>query len=181
MSFGGLTISFAKPAGASSTTSNLPTSSAQEPDGVDLIGVKSDRKLGDKIHICVNCNFPINTYGRLIPCQHAFCWTCANEACSKKLCHMCSANIEELEQLEACQGIVICAHCLRSFPQEEELRRHIIDTHRPRPSLPGQPPLPQGPRPGGYEHYEESNQGYQDNGYGGAQGPGHWPQGPPPG
>ena len=39
---------------------------AQEPDGVDLIGVKSERKLGDKIHICVNCNFPINTYGRLV-------------------------------------------------------------------------------------------------------------------
>jgi hypothetical protein len=117
-----------------------------------------------------------------------------------------------------------------SSTEEEELRRHIIDTHRPRLSLPGQPPLPQGPRPGGYEHYEESNQGvsdcspydytvpaylsgacmltkqgrkalyasaplqypyflglcacgsqYQDNGYGGAQGPGHWPQGPPPG
>jgi hypothetical protein len=36
----------------------------------------------------------------------------------------CSANIEELEQLEACQGIVICAHCLRSFPREYSISHY---------------------------------------------------------
>lgn len=41
---------------------------------VNLIGEKVYKP---KIHFCENCNKPILIYGRLIPCKHVFCFTCA--------------------------------------------------------------------------------------------------------
>jgi E3 ubiquitin-protein ligase Hakai len=44
---------------------------------INLVGVKARRRPGDKVHICVRCNFPIAVYGRLDPCEHVYCLTCA--------------------------------------------------------------------------------------------------------
>lgn len=41
---------------------------------VNLIGEKVYKP---KIHFCEYCNKPILIYGRLIPCKHVFCFTCA--------------------------------------------------------------------------------------------------------
>lgn len=37
--------------------------------GVNFVGVKARRRPGDKVHICVRCNFPIAVYGRLVRTQ----------------------------------------------------------------------------------------------------------------
>lgn len=37
-----------------------------EPCAVNFVGVKAHRRPGDKVHICVRCNFPIAVYGRLV-------------------------------------------------------------------------------------------------------------------
>lgn len=37
-----------------------------EPCAVNFVGVKARRRPGDKVHICVRCNFPIAVYGRLV-------------------------------------------------------------------------------------------------------------------
>lgn len=42
---------------------------------VNLIGEKVYKP---KIHFCERCSKPILIYGRLIPCKHVFCYTCAN-------------------------------------------------------------------------------------------------------
>lgn len=163
---GGLTISLGKPGGSTSaSTAIVPVAAPinlQEPKSVELLGHKSARRVGDKIHICTNCNFPISVYGRLLPCQHSFCFTCANDVCQGDgKCYLCSVKAEELEQLEALQGLGVCAHCLKTFHPEEELRNHITNWHRPL-SMGGPPggavqagfaaappPLPPGPRPPG--------------------------------
>lgn len=44
------------------------------PNKVNLIGEKVYKP---KIHFCEYCNKPILIYGRLIPCKHVFCFTCA--------------------------------------------------------------------------------------------------------
>jgi hypothetical protein len=41
---------------------------------VNLIGEKVYKP---KIHFCEHCNKPILIYGRLIPCKHVFCFSCA--------------------------------------------------------------------------------------------------------
>ena len=33
---------------------------------INFVGVKAQRKLGDKVHICLMCNFPIAVYGRMV-------------------------------------------------------------------------------------------------------------------
>lgn len=37
-----------------------------EPCAVNFVGMKARRRPGDKVHICVRCNFPIAVYGRLV-------------------------------------------------------------------------------------------------------------------
>ena len=37
-----------------------------EPCAVNFVGVKARRRPGDKVHICVRCNYPIAVYGRLV-------------------------------------------------------------------------------------------------------------------
>ena len=33
---------------------------------INFIGAKAQRKPGDKVHICLMCNFPIAVYGRMV-------------------------------------------------------------------------------------------------------------------
>jgi hypothetical protein len=42
-------------------------------------GFLHQRRTGDKVHFCICCQAPIAIYGRLLPCLHAFCLTCATD------------------------------------------------------------------------------------------------------
>ncbi|TKY65900.1 E3 ubiquitin-protein ligase Hakai isoform X1 [Spatholobus suberectus] len=41
---------------------------------VKTLGRRSRRQLGERVHFCVRCDFPVAIYGRLSPCEHAFVW-----------------------------------------------------------------------------------------------------------
>ena len=43
------------------------------------LGYVHYRRPGKKVHFCVSCSFPIATYGRLYPCLHAYCLSCATD------------------------------------------------------------------------------------------------------
>ena len=30
-----------------------------------------------RVHFCIVCDFPVGTYGRVWPCLHTFCLSCA--------------------------------------------------------------------------------------------------------
>jgi len=59
------------------------------PNKVNLIGEKVYKP---KIHFCEHCNKPILIYGRLIPCKHVFCFTCATICLTQTQQSMKSAN-----------------------------------------------------------------------------------------
>ncbi len=46
---------------------------------------------GETIHICVLCEHPAATYGRLWPCLHTYCLTCAAGLDQCSLCALFSA------------------------------------------------------------------------------------------
>ncbi|RYR62076.1 hypothetical protein Ahy_A04g019415 isoform D [Arachis hypogaea] len=52
---------------------------------VKTLGRRSRRQLGERVHFCVRCDFPIAIYGRLSPCEHAFCLDCAR---SDSMCYL---------------------------------------------------------------------------------------------
>uniref|UniRef100_A0A2P2K0U8 Uncharacterized protein n=1 Tax=Rhizophora mucronata TaxID=61149 RepID=A0A2P2K0U8_RHIMU len=37
---------------------------------VKTVGRRSRRQLGERVHFCVRCDFPIAIYGRLVCCKH---------------------------------------------------------------------------------------------------------------
>lgn len=45
---------------------------------------------GARMHMCINCDFPIAIYGRIWPCLHAFCLSCASEMAKCSLCALLS-------------------------------------------------------------------------------------------
>ncbi|CAH8338202.1 unnamed protein product [Eruca vesicaria subsp. sativa] len=89
-----------------------PTSVIKQP-----VGRRSRRQVGERVHFCVRCDFPIAIYGRLSPCDHAFCLECAR---SDSICYLCDERIQKIQTIKMMEGIFICAapHCLMSFPQE---------------------------------------------------------------
>ncbi|KAJ7525460.1 hypothetical protein O6H91_17G052300 [Diphasiastrum complanatum] len=103
----------------------LPTANAT----VNILGRKSQRKLGHKVHFCVRCNFPIAIYGRLDPCEHVFCLTCAKK---DPICFLCEEKIACIQKLEVLEGIYICGApgCLRSFLRRLEFETHVKDIHK---------------------------------------------------
>ncbi|KAF7845412.1 E3 ubiquitin-protein ligase Hakai [Senna tora] len=52
---------------------------------VKTLGRRSRRQRGECVHFCVRCDFPIAIYGRLSPCEHAFCLECAR---SDSMCYL---------------------------------------------------------------------------------------------
>lgn len=92
------------------------------------MGRRSRRQLGDRIHFCVRCDFPIAIYGRLIPCEHAFCLACAR---SDPSCYLCDERVQKIQTIKMLEGIFICAapHCLKSFLKKTAFESHVHDTH----------------------------------------------------
>lgn len=99
-----------------------------EPCAVNFVGVKAHRRPGDKVHICVRCNFPIAVYGRLIPCEHVFCLTCAK---LDPACFLCEERVTRIQKMDVLEGIYICGApgCLRSFLARPDFDMHISDVH----------------------------------------------------
>ncbi|KAJ6839401.1 putative E3 ubiquitin-protein ligase Hakai [Iris pallida] len=92
------------------------------------IGRRSRRHLGERVHFCVRCDFPIAIYGRLVPCEHAFCLACARTDSS---CYLCDERIQKIQTIKLMEGIFICAapHCLKSFLKRTEFDAHIHEIH----------------------------------------------------
>ncbi|RDX90109.1 E3 ubiquitin-protein ligase Hakai, partial [Mucuna pruriens] len=95
---------------------------------VKTLGRRSRRQLGERVHFCVRCDFPIAIYGRLSPCEHAFCLDCAR---SDSMCYLCDERIQKIQTIKMMEGILICAapHCLKSFLKQAEFESHIQDSH----------------------------------------------------
>ncbi|CAH2080499.1 unnamed protein product [Thlaspi arvense] len=72
--------------------------SAPSASLIKIVGRRSRRQLGERVHFCVRCDFPIAIYGRLCPCllgvqildswnpcDHVFCLDCAR---SDSVCYL---------------------------------------------------------------------------------------------
>lgn len=92
------------------------------------VGRRSRRQLGERVHFCVRCDFPIAIYGRLNPCDHAFCLECAR---SDSICYLCDERIQKIQTIKMMEGIFICAapHCLRSFLKKPDFESHVHHLH----------------------------------------------------
>lgn len=95
---------------------------------VKTVGRRSRRHLGERVHFCVRCDYPIAVYGRLSPCEHAFCLECAR---SESICYLCDERIQKIQTIKMMEGIFICAapHCLKSFLKRNEFEYHIHESH----------------------------------------------------
>ncbi|KAE9622212.1 putative transcription factor interactor and regulator LIM family [Lupinus albus] len=95
---------------------------------VKTLGRRSRRQLGERVHFCVRCDFPIAIYGRLSPCEHAFCLDCSR---SDSLCYLCDERIQKIQTIKMMEGILICAapHCLKSFLKKADFESHVQDVH----------------------------------------------------
>ncbi|PON90149.1 Zinc finger, C2H [Trema orientale] len=95
---------------------------------VKTVGRRSRRQLGERVHFCVRCDFPIAIYGRLSPCEHAFCLDCAR---SDSICYLCDERIQKIQTIKIMEGIFICAapHCLKSFLKRTDFESHIHENH----------------------------------------------------
>jgi len=98
---------------------NLSIRNNQTDIEVDIIGVK----LTTLIHSCFKCSFPILVYGRLTPCQHAVCISCAE---TQSACTFCHQHIDKVETISDSNFIHICSYskCQRSYHSEYSLNEH---------------------------------------------------------
>ncbi|KAG9450997.1 hypothetical protein H6P81_010962 [Aristolochia fimbriata] len=103
---------------------SVPTNAAV----VKTVGRRSRRLLGERVHFCVRCDFPIAIYGRLTPCEHAFCLACARTDSS---CYLCDERIQKIQTIKMLEGIYVCAapHCLKSFLKKQDFESHIHQNH----------------------------------------------------
>ncbi|XP_075517287.1 E3 ubiquitin-protein ligase HAKAI homolog isoform X2 [Primulina tabacum] len=92
-----------------------------------IVGRRSRRQLGERVHFCLSCDFPISIYGRLSPCEHALCLDCAR---SDSLCFICDERILKIQTIKR-TGVFICAmpYCLKSFLGKTEFESHINKNH----------------------------------------------------
>lgn len=97
-----------------------------------LVGEKVQNPM---IHICEICTLPILIYGRLSPCKHVFCLSCAEE--SNGACSRCDDRIDRIEPAGIGQ-IFVCSFggsrngvsgCRRSYLSQRDLIAHIKHRH----------------------------------------------------
>lgn len=87
------------------------------------------------IHVCEKCSLPILIYGRLSPCKHVFCLSCAEK--SNGSCTRCKERIDRIEPAGIGQ-IFVCSfggsshgvsECRRSYLSQRDLIAHIKHRH----------------------------------------------------
>lgn len=88
------------------------------------------------IHCCDKCLKPILIYGRMIPCKHVFCLTCAQSS-EKTNCSRCGDKVIRVEQA-GLGSIYMCSHggsryghngCRRTYLSQRDLQAHIQHRH----------------------------------------------------
>ncbi|XP_047122663.1 E3 ubiquitin-protein ligase Hakai isoform X1 [Hydra vulgaris] len=87
------------------------------------------------IHVCESCTLPILIYGRLSPCKHVFCLSCAEN--SNGECVRCEERIDRIEPATIGQIFVcsfggnrnITSGCRRSYLSQRDLIAHIRHRH----------------------------------------------------
>ena len=82
---------------------------------------------GRKTHLCIKCDFPIATYGRLLPCRHTFCYQCAHDI--GITCYLCFNQVLEIERVTKAEEVHVCGVCLASFGGRAELAEHVQEVH----------------------------------------------------
>lgn len=119
------------------------TISKQEPE--TMLNLKWDHKvnlMGEKVpkpmvHCCDTCQKPIIIYGRLLPCKHVFCLSCAKK--DEKTCARCKQKVTRIEQT-GLSSIFMCTHggstydnkgCRRTYLSQRDLEAHINHRHKP--------------------------------------------------
>ena len=92
------------------------------------------------IHNCDKCKKPILIYGRMIPCKHVFCLSCATQSLTPSAtstCPRCSDKVVRVEQA-GLGSIYMCSHggsrygsngCRRTYLSQRDLQAHIQHRH----------------------------------------------------
>ncbi|KAJ0714739.1 putative transcription factor interactor and regulator LIM family [Helianthus annuus] len=95
---------------------------------VKTVGQKSSRPLGQRVHMCAQCDFPIAIYGRMIPCEHALCLDCAR---SGSTCFLCEERIQKIQTVKMMEGMFLCSAplCLKSFLNKADFKAHVHAHH----------------------------------------------------
>ncbi|CAH8566031.1 Cbl proto-oncoprotein, E3 ubiquitin protein ligase-like 1, variant 4 [Schistosoma haematobium] len=96
-------------------------------NNVWLVGEKAKDTV---FHFCDICDLPIVIYGRLLPCKHVLCYTCAMNLMKK--CNRCQKSIQTVERCLV-GGIFMCFEsdgCRRTYLSHRDLQAHIDHRHR---------------------------------------------------
>jgi len=112
---------------------------------IALLGAKQDHFSGGPIHICSACNIPILQYGRVMPCQHIFCISCAGKCKDRthNVCFFCKENAKALEIHRDTDKMFVCAfgQCGRGYVNEfalaehQRIRKHMPTSQHEKPSI----------------------------------------------
>jgi len=99
---------------------------------VNLVGKKVPNPM---FHCCDLCRKPILIYGRMIPCKHVFCFSCAKQ--DEKSCPRCQDKVKKVEQCDL-GTIFLCTQdgtrygnngCRRTYLSSRDLQAHIKHRH----------------------------------------------------
>ncbi|CAH8850376.1 unnamed protein product [Trichobilharzia szidati] len=96
-------------------------------NNVWLVGEKAKDTV---FHFCDICDLPIVIYGRLLPCKHVLCYTCAMNIMNK--CKRCQKSVQTVERCLV-GGIFMCFEsdtCRRTYLSQRDLQAHIDHRHR---------------------------------------------------
>lgn len=99
---------------------------------VNLLG---EKVLNPMIHCCDTCLRPVLIYGRMIPCKHVFCLSCAQR--DSKICPRCNDKVVRVEQT-GLGTVFMCTHggtrygntgCRRTYLSQRDLQAHVNHRH----------------------------------------------------
>eukprot|EP00795_Rhopilema_esculentum_P002396 gene2396-18040_t len=114
----------------------FPKSDKEELDWSQKILAIGEKVQDPMIHMCESCTLPVLVYGRLSPCKHVFCLTCAEKF--KGHCPRCAERVDRIEPAGIGQ-IFVCSFggsrhgisgCRRSYLSQRDLLAHIKHRHQ---------------------------------------------------
>lgn len=99
------------------------------------VNLVAEKVLNPMIHCCDKCMKPILIYGRMIPCKHVFCLSCAKR--EDKVCPRCLDKVIRVEQT-GLGTVFMCTHggtrygsagCRRTYLSQRDLQAHFNHRH----------------------------------------------------
>lgn len=108
------------------------------------VNLFSEKVLNPMIYCCDQCGKPILIYGRMIPCKHVFCYTCARTEAISKQCPRCKEKVSRVEQTPL-GTVFMCTFdgerygktgCRRTYLSQRDLQAHINHRHVATPTTP---------------------------------------------